>query len=173
MSSKSKKIYIDVEFLGALKNINIENFDGDPDSPKPGRIWYDTKNNVLKAASIDNSIISLSTREDIISLINILKNNAVGQGSDVIGVPDLSNGDLSLASDKLTMILNNLLGFIDQNQKQINIIKTTFFEKDQVNQTDQDIEITDKTKGVILNDRSNGKKYRLYIDNGSLETEEV
>jgi len=36
-----------------------------------------------------------------------------------------------------------------------------------------DIEFTDSTKGVVLNDRSDGKKYRIYIDNGNIYTEEV
>jgi hypothetical protein len=36
-----------------------------------------------------------------------------------------------------------------------------------------DVEFTNKNKGVILNDRSNGKKYRLAINNGNLEVEEV
>jgi len=36
-----------------------------------------------------------------------------------------------------------------------------------------DIEFANSNKGIILNDRSNGKKYRLYVDNGNIYTEEV
>lgn len=39
--------------------------------------------------------------------------------------------------------------------------------------TDDDFAINSTTKGVIMSDRSNGKKYRLYMDNGFLSQEEV
>ena len=36
-----------------------------------------------------------------------------------------------------------------------------------------DIEIDRSDKGFVLKDRTNGKKYRLYMDDGELKTEEV
>lgn len=37
----------------------------------------------------------------------------------------------------------------------------------------QDITVTDKTRGVILSDRTNGNRYRLFMNNGVLGTEPV
>lgn len=37
----------------------------------------------------------------------------------------------------------------------------------------KDIEVTDSTKGLILIDRTTGTKYRLYVDNGTLNIEPV
>jgi len=36
-----------------------------------------------------------------------------------------------------------------------------------------DIQFTDKNKGIILKDRSDGNNYRIYTDNGSLKVEQV
>ena len=36
-----------------------------------------------------------------------------------------------------------------------------------------DIQFTDKNKGIILKDRSVDKSYRIYVDNGNLNVEEI
>ena len=53
------------------------------------------------------------------------------------------------------------------------VATTDYVKKSELSSITTDIVFTDSSKGVVLTDRANGKKYRLYVENGVLNLEEV
>jgi hypothetical protein len=62
--------------------------------------------------------------------------------------------------------LPNLAKLLQQQKTEL---EASFVKK----QSDTDIEFTSNALGVVLADRADGKKYRVYVENGTLKTEAI
>jgi len=120
---------IEIAENGYVKNFVVENLPSDPISIVPGKLWYNSAENMFKACVVEtdsegnesNVVKTFESKEEFDAFVAKLASTIAGEGSALVGYVGYTgaNGVVSVQAGTLEASLNTIIDAVDGNAQAI------------------------------------------------------
>ena len=139
---------VEIAENGYVKNLVVENLSSDPVSIVPGKLWYNSSENMFKACVVEtdddgnetNVVKTFESKEEFDAFVAKLASTIAGEGSALVGYAGHAgaNGVVSVQEGTLEASLNTIVDAIDGNAQAISDNAASTSEADAALQSELD-----------------------------------